>query len=292
MSFQTDYIDWLKSTGLKPRTINEYEKYLNRYMKDSTSITQKDVNSFLIKCQNNVARAFIRSLIEYLMISSESDDPDDWKERYKLSTIRIKAGAKKARKIPKVLKEEEVNAIAETTKSLASKLMVLLSFWCGLRMQELLGITKAHLNIEDWLNLSKNAPGTLHLTGDIAKRGKERKIPVPPFIMNMLIDYINENIEYHTESSSNPLFPVGRRKWARILEKASLEALNRHVNPHLLRHSYATHLLELGFRIEEVKDLLGHEDIGVTQIYTHVSPKVLFDKFENVFKIEEDESGS
>ena len=66
------------------------------------------------------------------------------------------------------------------------------------------------------------------------------------------------------------------------MSKASKEALGRHINPHLLRHSMAMNLRGEGFAIDEIKEFLGHESISTTQIYSRVTPQQLIDKFQDL----------
>ena len=58
--------------------------------------------------------------------------------------------------------------------------------------------------------------------------------------------------------------------------------INKEISPHTLRHTFATHLLEGGADIMAVKELLGHEDIATTEFYTHISKKIIFDKYDEI----------
>ncbi len=178
---------------------------------------------------------------------------------------------KKEQRLPDVLNEKEISrlfaSIDQTTyKGRLDFTLCLLCFSCGLRVSELVSLRKDKINPES---------GQIRLLG---KRSKERIVPVSSEALEGLFCYLKERNKI--KSKSNNLFvhldgsEVSRQYFYLEIKKYAKDAkIEKHVSPHTLRHSYATLLLENGAQLKEIKELLGHEDISTTQIYTHISKK-------------------
>jgi integrase/recombinase XerD len=163
------------------------------------------------------------------------------------------------RKIPDILTQDEVELILQNTDDY-HRCLFLLIYHCGLRRQEAFDI-----KVND-IHLDKRY---IRVTG---KRNKTRLIP----ISYRLIDEIKKHIDKSNIKSKEYLFksPVTGDKLTDIktaLKGAVRRAgIEKHVTPHVLRHSFATTLLEKGSDLRTVQELLGHEEISTTQIYTHI----------------------
>lgn len=141
-----------------------------------------------------------------------------------------------------------------------------LLYACGLRISELCGLKLENLNLEE---------GFVRVTG---KGGKTRVVPVGARAREALRNYLEherpELVSARTGSAvflsvrGRPLTPA--RVWQLVKEYAARVGLEENVYPHLLRHSFATHLLANGADLRVIQELLGHADISTTQIYTHV----------------------
>lgn len=190
-------------------------------------------------------------------------------------------GVAKARSLPKTLQTSDVDALINAAKSLngwrgARALCLLeLVYGCGLRVSELVGLPLKSLPKSD-------APAML-VKG---KGGKERLVPIGSHARAALAAWIA--IRPQTLPKSGPslelaakfVFPargkaghLGRREFGRLLEELALESgLDpKKLSPHVLRHAFATHLVEGGADLRAVQVMLGHADIATTQIYTHVA---------------------
>jgi integrase/recombinase XerD len=211
-------------------------------------------------------RASVRQF--YRFVLGETWRPDD-------PSRRVEA-PRKGRSLPKVLSRGEVDRLiaAATARDGAQGLrlgcMVELLYASGLRISELTGLTLAALAPD---------PAYLIVKG---KGGKERLAPLNEAARRAVKAYLAVRKDHLPKGDkANPwLFPSrgreGRltpRRFAQMLDEAAVFAGidPARVSPHVLRHAFATHLLEGGADLRVVQTLLGHADIGTTQIYTHVA---------------------
>ncbi len=178
------------------------------------------------------------------------------------------------KKLPEYLSEKQLSEAflslenqAENYSFLRNELLLELLYGCGLRRAELINL--AYRNIE----IRNSETGFITITG---KGNKMRKIPLTPLLIRKIRDYAafckEKNIPVFEEhffltDKYKPLYP----KFVYNLVKKYAAG----VSPHSLRHSYATHLLNAGADIQEVKELLGHSSLASTQTYLHVSKKRL-----------------
>lgn len=163
--------------------------------------------------------------------------------------------------LPKYLSVDEIlsiyKVINEAIKDKDSfqlqqeKLMITLMYGCGLRVSEVIGLTWSQINLKR---------KTLIVLG---KGKKERMIALPSGVLKLLSQY---------KSEGDLLFDnLTQRKIYSIVEMWSKKAgILRRINPHALRHSYATHLLMSGADLRSIQELLGHESLTATQKYTHL----------------------
>jgi len=192
-------------------------------------------------------------------------------DKLESSPVRDLHTGRRRRPIPKQLATAEIEALLEASAgdqplALRDRAMLEMLYGCGLRVSELIGLTAAELHLEQ---------GYLAVVG---KGSKERAVPVGRAAQQALREYL--------ERGRPLLDPVGRARalfvsrsgkrisrqgfWKRLRQLADKAGLAR-VSPHVLRHSFATHLLEGGADLRSVQMLLGHADITTTQIYTHVA---------------------
>ena len=187
-------------------------------------------------------------------------------------------------KLPNYLTIEEVDKLLSipdinTFKGLRDKTMLEIMYSCGLRVSELISLKKKDINI-------KNS-----FIRIIGKGNKERIIPIGEIALEYLNKYF-ELLSYNSKlNNSKYIFinknglPLTRQYFFKIIKYYSIKAnINKNISPHTLRHSFATHLLENGAPLIAVKNLLGHESINTTQIYTHVNERKLVSVIDNNFK--------
>ncbi len=230
----------------------------------------------------SVSRALsaLRGFYQFLVkIGERRDDPS-------VNLVRPKLG----RPLPKVLTEPQVEALLDapdvtTPLGLRDKAMIELLYATGLRVSELVGLEFA--NLQGLRQEGADEVDFLLLSG---KGGKERVVPVGDTAQLWLTRY--------RQDARTRLVSIGMRHSA-VFVNARGKAMTRQgfwkilrgyalplgldqVSPHVLRHSFATHLLEHGADLRAVQTLLGHSDIATTEIYTHIHKHrlgSLYDKF-------------
>ena len=181
------------------------------------------------------------------------------------------AAPKFRRSLPEFLSVAEVDRLLHqpditSTLGLRDKAMIELLYSTGLRVSELCGLKAADMQLE---------AGCLRCLG---KGDKERLVPVGHAALELIVQYMKKSrVEILGEKTSPYLFPsrtgraINRIAFWKILAAYGRKAgLRRPLTPHMLRHSFATHLLDRGADLRSVQMMLGHADIATTQIYTHV----------------------
>ncbi len=171
--------------------------------------------------------------------------------------------------LPRVLSSDEVERLLRapdrsTDRGLRDAAILELFYSCGLRISEL-----AHLRIRD-LSLEESA---VRVRG---KGAKVRLVPLGAMAMERARDWLSARPRYTPRSDTLFVSTRGRRMcrtsvWQVVKHCARAANISQNVTPHMLRHSFATHLLDHGADLRAVQEMLGHADIATTQIYTHVS---------------------
>lgn len=184
--------------------------------------------------------------------------------------------------LPHFLTLEEVKSLLnqppeDDIRGIRDKAILEVLYATGLRVSELIYVKVRDLNLEE---------GFLICRG---KGGKERIVPVGSSALNILQRYLNEARPFLLKKENQHLFLTYRGEiftrqglWKMIKGYAKKAQLKMKISPHVLRHTFATHLLERGADLRSVQIMLGHSQITTTQIYTHVSRRQLrrvYDKF-------------
>ena len=173
--------------------------------------------------------------------------------------------------LPKSLQFDEVEALLrapalDTNEGVRDRAMLELLYATGLRVSELVRVRVDDVVMD---------AGYLRTLG---KGSKERIVPFGDAARDAILQYIEHARPHHDKFNDPHLFltvrgrPMTRQAfWVKIGRYAKAAGIKAHISPHVLRHSFATHLLENGADLRSVQMMLGHADISTTQIYTHVS---------------------
>ncbi len=181
---------------------------------------------------------------------------------------------RRQRKLPRTLSAGEAERLIDaangtTPRALRDRALVELMYGGGLRVSEALGLHRRSVDLDE------------RLVRALGKGAKERLVPLGRPAVDALRRYIamgrphldrRHRPELFLNARGGPLTRAGAFLiLRRLAEKAGLEP--RRVHPHLLRHSFATHLLEGGADLRSVQEMLGHADLSTTELYTHVSDR-------------------
>ena len=167
---------------------------------------------------------------------------------------------KRNKKIPEILTKEEIKKMINITFNIKHKLILKVLYGCGLRVGEIINLSKKDINFNEKL---------IHIK--LAKGKKDRFVKVPESLWTELEAYCKLNNE-ETLFPSNRGGKLTKKTIGKIVKTAAEKAnIKKDVYPHLLRHSFATHLFENGTDLRIIQKLLGHSDIKTTQIYTQIS---------------------
>jgi len=197
-----------------------------------------------------------------------------------MPTVNVIA-PKISKRLPVFMKESETKELLETLaagsedwKSLNARMLITLFYSTGMRLSELIGLR------EKQLDLSRSQIRVL------GKGNKERLIPISQDVISLIKDYQQQktaNLEQEED------FLLVTEKGRKLYPKYAYVLVNKHLggaitldkkSPHVLRHTFATHLMNNGADLNAVKELLGHASLAATQVYTHNT----IEKLKNVHK--------
>ncbi len=250
--------------------LNKFADYLTANKLEIDSASRADIQLYLASKTKRGASArtlgrnlsALRQLYRYRLRESLRDiDPTALIESPKLG-----------RGLPKALSENQVELIlhaADINKPVGQRdrAMLELMYAAGLRVSELITLEIANLSLSQ---------GVLRVIG---KGGKERLVPIGETAEEWLVLYLNDGRKSLLKGAQSEIIFLTARKsglsrqafWYVVSKYARKVGIEGKVSPHMLRHSFATHLLNHGADLRVVQLLLGHSDLSTTQIYTHIA---------------------
>ena len=266
---------WLED-GLSKNTLESYRAdlsqfnvWLSKQHKDLLTSNQADIQQYLaVKFPQSKPRSISRLIASlrrfYRYALRDNLIPQD-------PTLQIES-PKLPRSLPKSLNEQEVVDLLNAPDinlpiGLRDRAMLELLYASGLRVSELVGVKVNEVSTQD---------GVVRVTG---KGSKTRLVPMGEEAADWITKYIKEaRPEILQKRLCDALFVTARADamtrqafWYLIKRYALVAGITKHMSPHVLRHAFATHLLNHGADLRVVQMLLGHADISTTQIYTHVA---------------------
>jgi integrase/recombinase XerD len=257
------------------RDIHAYLEFITkiRHRNDPEDVEIEDVRAYLASLKRKHIAASsqsrkltaIKSFHQFLLL-----------EKYVSRDVAKQvASPKQEKKLPVVLSIAEVDMLLNSIGTgdyleIRNKAMVELLYSSGLRVSELCKLRLENLHLQ--MNIIKV----------YGKGKKERIVPVGAAAVRAMELYLRESRPKLIRKSTDFLFlnkrglVLSREGFWRILKELALKAgLTKRITPHMLRHSFASHLLERGCDLRLIQELLGHEDISTTEIYTHVNNQKL-----------------
>ena len=268
----SDYAYYLKiERAMSPNTVKSYVGELRSFLefadKKPSDITSEDIISFFKSLDGLLSKrsqahflSAMNSFFEYLAIEGEiTENPCDKVDAPKLG-----------RYLPVVLSVDEVFAIIDSVgdkslKDIRDKAILEVMYGCGLRVSEL-----CSLKISDIFSKE----GFVRVIG---KGDKQRLVPVGSPALDAIGAYLSVRPSSDDSVLDNFLFhnrfgkPLSRISvFNMVKERAMAAGISKEISPHTFRHSFATHLIENGADLRLVQEMLGHESVLTTEIYTHL----------------------
>lgn len=248
-----------------------YVKNINELTKDHVYHYLKHIHGFMK--ESSIQRHMVSLRQFYIFLVKEN-----------IVDINIMSSfeiGKKGQYLPEVLSLDEVtllleSIVVEDAISSRNRCMMELLYSSGLRVSELCQLTLYNINIQK------------RFVKCIGKGNKERIIPMNPIVCQFLTEYIETyRPQLCQDINTNYLFidkrgkPIKRDNFYHILQKlVQNSGLQKHISPHTLRHTFATHLLANNADIRSIQEMLGHSDISTTTIYTHVSKRQMIEEYQ------------
>ncbi len=282
-----NFINFLeKDKGLSVNTLQSYkrdiEQYIN-YLKDinlnNLSNTQKaTIIAYILNLQKKgratttISRniASLRSFYQYIKKNKIIEqDPTEGVESPKVQ-----------KKLPQILSTQEVKLLLEQPKCVdlkgyRDKAMLELLYATGIRVSELIALDNSDVDLDmKFIRCSKST--------------RERIIPIGSIAVKSISDYLNKSRKFLINDINEKAMFVningGRLTrqgfWKIIKQYKNQSKINKDITPHMLRHSFAAHLLENGADLKSIQEMLGHSDISSTQIYAQITKN----KIKEVYK--------
>lgn len=275
-----EFLDYLQKTkGASNNTIQSYRRdlnglisYLNKnHLSELNKVTSTHLNAYFLELEkegratSTISRnvASIHSYFQYLFKAGKViKDPSE-----------VISAPKIDRKIPKTLSLEEVDLLLNQpfdtdNKGIRDKAMLELLYATGIRVSELINLKETDINI----------PMGYIICSD-GKSKKERIIPMGNVAQNALSQYIKLSRAAMVKNPSEEMLFVNclgssmsrQGFWKIIKSYANKANINKKITPHVLRHSFASHLVENGADLRSVQEMLGHSDISTTQVYAKMN---------------------
>jgi len=244
--------------GYSKQTIKAYSYSVKRFLefinKSALNLNNEGVRSYLLTLNCSVNSARLNYAAIRFFFCEVLHRP------FTQEQIPIK---KKEKKLPKVLSKTQIKTLIDSTKNTKHKLAIMFLYSAGLRLSELINLKRADLDFDRCLINIRSGKGNKDRITLLSKNLKE----------DLLRYYSNTNFktDYVFEGRNKK---YSKKSVQKILENAG-KKIDLKVHPHMLRHSFATHLLEDGVDIRHIQKLLGHSNLETTEIYTHVSNRSL-----------------
>ena len=273
LKYERAYSD--NTVGAYMNDLNKYEEFLKKDILESDTEDLERYLKYIKNLESTTVAHKITSIKSYFNYNIKrgivSVNPADKISRPKLT-----------KHLPEYLTEEEVGKLLDVeVKSpydYRNKTILELLYSSGIRISELVNIKTPNYDSEECL---------IRIMG---KGSKERIVPLGDYAINIMNDYMNNYRPLINKKHTDYVFvnnrgdKISRQFIFKVIKKEALKkGIKKDISPHTLRHTFATHLLKNGADLRIIQELLGHENISTTQIYTHVTNNKLKSDYETYF---------
>lgn len=273
LKYERAYSD--NTVGAYMNDLNKYEEFLKKDILESDTEDLEKYLKYIKNLESTTVAHKITSIKSYFNYNIKrgivSVNPADKVSRPKLT-----------KHLPEYLTEEEVGKLLDVeVKSpydYRNKTILELLYSSGIRISELVNIKTPNYDSEECL---------IRIMG---KGSKERIVPLGDYAVNIMNDYMNNYRPLINKKHTDYVFinnrgdKISRQFIFKVIKKEALKkGIKKDISPHTLRHTFATHLLKNGADLRIIQELLCHENISTTQIYTHVTNNKLKSDYETYF---------
>ena len=273
LKYERAYSD--NTVGAYMNDLNKYEEFLKKDILESDTEDLERYLKYIKNLESTTVAHKITSIKSYFNYNIKrgivSVNPADKVSRPKLT-----------KHLPEYLTEEEVGKLLDVeVKSpydYRNKTILELLYSSGIRISELVNIKTPNYDSEECL---------IRIMG---KGSKERIVPLGDYAVNIMNDYMNNYRPLINKKHTDYVFvnnrgdKISRQFIFKVIKKEALKkGIKKDISPHTLRHTFATHLIKNGADLRIIQELLGHENISTTQIYTHVTNNKLKSDYETYF---------
>ncbi|GAB7086639.1 tyrosine-type recombinase/integrase [Marinifilum fragile] len=286
MSFKESFLSYLQyEKRYSAHTVLSYDCDLTQFFEfysgaddvQVEDITFKDVRRWIVFLMNegktsrtvNRKLSSLKSFFKYLLRESVIDS----------NPMDKVVGPKQGKKLPGFVAEHAMQVLREVDfgegfEGVRDQLVIEMFYQTGMRLSELMNLKESDFD------------RSASLVKVLGKRNRERIIPVSESLVKLLDQYLD--LRYKTFGNLDDFLFV-TKKGVPVYEKLLYRIVTKHLSkittmtkrsPHVLRHTFATHLLNNGAELNAVKELLGHSNLSATQIYTHTT----FERLNNIYK--------
>jgi integrase/recombinase XerD len=266
--------------GLSPNTMESYVRDVRKFstvIEDFSKVTRKEIHDYIVGLYDlgldarSISRAVSALKTFFGFLVSESVINEN-------PALNIKA-PKFIKKLPSALTVEEVEKLFGITdptvwEGVRDRAMLELLYASGLRVSELVNLKREDINIDEGFIVVRSGKG-----------GKDRLTLMGESSKTWLLKYLE--LSLNRLQTSEYFFITRRNKpftrqgvWLKLKEYALKAGITKEVYPHILRHSFATHMLEGGADLRAIQALLGHSSITTTEVYTHVRTDFLREEYD------------
>lgn len=256
---------------MSPNTVKSYtsdiRKFFGKTEMKAADVSPEDVISYIASRSDGITKrtqarilSSLRSFFDWMILEGiVRENPCDKVEQPKLG-----------RYLPEVLSVQEVEDIMasvdlSTWSGLRDRAILEVLYGCGLRVSEVTGLKVSDIFLKD---------GFVRVIG---KGDKQRVVPLGEIAADAIVAYLDARIDASDDANEAMLFlnksgkPLSRISvFTMVKKQAMLAGIRKEISPHTFRHSFATHLIENGADLRVVQEMLGHESILTTEIYTHI----------------------
>ncbi len=295
---KTDFLEYLEiEQNRSQKTIANYDHYLTRLSDFAGDIKVSDIDGELIRkwrlwlnrlgtntsdeLQKTTQNYHLIALRSFLKFCSKRDIPALAPDKIELAkTVRKQVTFLNPQELERLFDQPDISGLA----GLRDRAILELLFSSGLRVSELVGLDRDHINLKrrEFMVRGKGQKDrpifiSLEAADWVQKYLDERQDTAPPL-------FVRYSGSKQVDTSGNFSRLTARSVQRLVAQYARLAGITKHVSPHTLRHSFATDLLMNGADLRSVQAMLGHSNIATTQIYTHVTDphlKAVHEKFHH-----------